>query len=279
MAIGQFRRVLGEVVLVLGEAGDLCFGYLGALFGKPAARILLASVAIWSLFVIFPEIDLAVAGLFAAETGGFPLSADTRLQSLRGISSFLTLVLIAGALAVVAAAALLGLRIWLGLRPCQALFILAVYLCGPGLIVNGILKSHYGRARSRDVQDFCGGAQFTPVWQISEECARNCSFTSGEAASAAAMLAVVVVVSPAWRTVLLLVLAPLAVLFSVGRIMFGAHFLSDVLLSWVIVALLTAVLARFMLTSNRMAAVDLALAGVLQKKNLRWLTGPGRTGS
>ncbi|MCG2663967.1 phosphatase PAP2 family protein, partial [Brevundimonas sp.] len=109
---------------------------------------------------------------------------------------------------------------------------------GPGLVVNLVLKGLWGRARPVQIDQFGGDAAFTPVWMVSDACQSNCSFVSGEGSSAAWMVGVLLVVTPAkWRPVVL----PLAVVYafalSMNRLAFGGHFLSDILLSWALTAL------------------------------------------
>ncbi len=85
---------------------------------------------------------------------------------------------------------------------------------------------------------------FTAVWQVSQACARNCSFSSGEAASAAVLPVLVLLLPRRWRLAALVLLVPFAVAASVNRIAFGSHFLSDVLVSWLFVAIGAAVMQR-----------------------------------
>jgi lipid A 4'-phosphatase len=63
-------------------------------------------------------------------------------------------------------------------------YLLAALLLGPGLLVNTLLKNHWGRARPVHLAEFGGQAAFTPALVPSRECARNCSFPSGHAAAA-----------------------------------------------------------------------------------------------
>ncbi|QLQ19882.1 MAG: phosphatase PAP2 family protein [Exiguobacterium profundum] len=65
-------------------------------------------------------------------------------------------------------------------------FVLAVYALGTGVLVHGLLKAYWGRARPAQVTEFGGIAAFTPPWLISQECTRNCSFVSGEVSGAVA---------------------------------------------------------------------------------------------
>ena len=75
----------------------------------------------------------------------------------------------------------------LGQRPRDLLLPMITYGLGVGLIVNSFLKEYFGRARPRDIVEFGGDKMFTAVWQVSDACYTNCSFTSGEAAGAMAI--------------------------------------------------------------------------------------------
>ena len=117
-----------------------------------------------------------------------------------------------------------------------------------GFLVNGILKSMWGRARPIQIEAFGGDADFTRAWQVSDNCLSNCSFVSGEASSAAWMVAVVVLMVPApWRRWALPAVIAYAAALSLNRLAFGGHFLSDILLSWALTGLVVAGLHRLAL--------------------------------
>jgi lipid A 4'-phosphatase len=61
-------------------------------------------------------------------------------------------------------------------------YIVAVIGLGPGLIVNGVLKEHWGRARPSHTVDFGGDKTYSPPLVVSDQCESNCSFVSGDAA-------------------------------------------------------------------------------------------------
>ena len=84
---------------------------------------------------------------------------------------------------------------------------------------------------------------------MSDACRSNCSFVSGEASSAAWMVAAVIVLTPVrWRPWA----APTALIYafalSMNRLAFGGHFLSDILLSWALMGLVLAGLYRAVVT-------------------------------
>ena len=76
-----------------------------------------------------------------------------------------------------------------GRRGKVAALLLVVLAVGPGLIVNGILKEHWGRARPRDVVEFGGDHRFTPAIVITDQCERNSSITAGQPTAAIALAA------------------------------------------------------------------------------------------
>lgn len=57
------------------------------------------------------------------------------------------------------------------------------------LIVNGIFKTFWGRARPRDIDLFGGSKAFSLPLEISNQCAWDCSFMSGHTAVAFWLLA------------------------------------------------------------------------------------------
>lgn len=216
--------------------------------------LLLALIGLTLLiFGIWPGIDLAVTGYYH-DASGFPVRNNAIIETLRN------LLWDASLLIPLLALILLGLAGWLR-RPVLALsarawgFVLLLFLLGPGVLVNGILKAQWGRARPVNVVDFGGTAQFTPAYQISDQCAANCSFVSGEGAGSMAMTITALLILWLLRDRLpgavyrLGQAAALMMLGFVGwqRVASGGHFLSDVLLSWLIVALIAAILARLLL--------------------------------
>ena len=128
-------------------------------------------------------------------------------------------------------------------------------LLGNGLVINGLLKETWGRARPVDVQGFGGLASFSPALLASSQCDSNCSFVSGHAATGFGLLAVGMLGSAATRRRWLKVglLAGLAA--GLIRIAQGGHFLSDVLFSgwvmWLCAALLREAWLRLRLRRRR----------------------------
>ncbi|WP_420005395.1 phosphatase PAP2 family protein [Arenibacterium sp. LLYu02] len=199
-------------------------------------------------FAVLPSLDLWVSALFyVPEKGGFFLDQNPNLQAMRqGIwSSFnllVVLILIMGLHSLISSRPLLvpG-RIW-G-------YGLSLIVLGPFVLVNLGLKSNWGRARPAEILAFGGDAVFSPPWQIAQNCTSNCSFVSGEAASAAtgAILVGLLlwhVVRPEKRRLLVVALVAFVVIAASLRVLKGRHFLSDVLWAIVLMGTLAQGLAR-----------------------------------
>lgn len=218
-------------------------------YTRMALWLLLVTCLAQAAFAAVPALDLWVAGLFYDPARGFWLRDDAVLHRVRSVLMGAVWVLGLPALALALAAALGRGRYLLGARPW--IFFSAGLILGPGLLVNGLLKAYWGRARPDDITVFGGDAQFTPPFQITDQCLKNCSFTSGEAASAATLAMLVLVL--AWprasrlvRGALLASLVPVAMAGSAFRIVMGRHFLSDVVFSILLCALVLLALHRLL---------------------------------
>ncbi len=185
------------------------------------------SLALWA----FPALDLSLTRLFYVPGEGFPASSLRFLRDLRGLGmAVFTWTMIVAAVALVVPFLADGARFLL--PPRAGLFLLAAGAIGPGLLVNGIFKAHWGRARPVNVIDFGGDHAFSGPWVIADGCAANCSFVSGEGSSSIFMLALAMIAPPAWKRPVLAGALAFAGVMSLNRIAFGGHFLSDVMIAW-----------------------------------------------
>ncbi len=216
---------------------------------KPELGLVAASAALLVLFALWPQLDLAASRLFFDGTG-FPLENapwSVALRWLLRITPFLPALLAAGILA--------GAR-WLppaplGLGRTGWSEILLTFVLGPGLVVNWLLKGHWGRARPRNVAEFGGDKLFTPPHVWTDQCAANCSFVSGEVSAVTALTLALLMLLVAHRDrlgplpyrVAVASAVSLPVLSAFQRISAGAHFLSDTILA-VVFTLLVALLMR-----------------------------------
>ena len=203
---------------------------------RPIAALLLSLAAVSAFFLLFPGLDLAVSRLFYFPGGGFVFADDPALELLRSLGKLATIAVIIAIAAALLAPGLAG-RFLPGLMPSKALYLLAIYAIGPGLIVNAFFKQVFGRARPYELFQFGGDLAFSHVWAVSDACSGNCSFTSGEASAAAALIALIALLPKRYRLPVGGLITFFAALVSLNRIAFGGHFLSDTVLSWLVVLL------------------------------------------
>lgn len=218
----------------------------------PMVLFLTATIGLSALFLAFPAIDLAVTDLFFRPGEGFVASQNPTLKAFRKSSDLLLGLLLLGLLGRLAwGLACRGPDAFMAAR--RSCYLLAALAVGPGLVVNGILKTHWGRPRPIAVDAFGGDAPFQSVWRISDWCQNNCSFVSGEASSSVWFVAALVLVPARFRVAVGIPVVAYAVLLSANRIAFGGHFLSDVVLSWTISGLVFAALYRLMVSAPGVA--------------------------
>jgi membrane-associated phospholipid phosphatase len=187
-----------------------------------AAAVLLAVVAIVTAITLAgPNVDLAVTRLFAAPGAlHFPLAVNAVAASLRD----------QGLVAGIVCAGLVVLAI-VRILPVRAVaYLTTAYLLGPGLLVNGILKAFWGRPRPAAVIEFGGTLPFVNWWDPSGACPSNCSFISGEAASAAWLFGPAMLAPKRWRPLAMSLAAAFFVMTSALRVAAGGHFLTDVVI-------------------------------------------------
>ena len=210
--------------------------------------LLLATLLASAVFVAFPAIDTATAALFY-DGAGFPIAANHPVEALR-------MALYVGenlAFLVVLALTLLK-RPRLNLSPRDWLFQLLIFLGGPGIIVNGLLKRFWGRARPFQTTNFGGTEDFTPAWVINPAGHGNLSFVSGEMAGATALAICLIMILRANQTRLganlyrigLAISLSLPLFTAWQRMAAGRHFLSDVVIAALLIGLLAAVLHRIL---------------------------------
>ncbi|MGB9669836.1 MAG: phosphatase PAP2 family protein [Halothiobacillaceae bacterium] len=185
------------------------------------------------IFSLWPELDRWVSQLAYDPARGFIGERLGWVEAIYASARWLTI-----------AALLLGLTLLAGsfVKRWQGrwrqrgvgVFLLASLLLGPGLMVNGVLKEHWGRARPHQVVDFGGSKSFTPALLPTHNCESNCSFVSGHSSIGFWWLALGLA-WPAWRWRAMALGVVLGGALSVARIMQGGHFLSDTVFSFLVV--------------------------------------------
>ena len=217
-----------------------------------------------AVYAIYPQLDLVVARQFFDEsTRRFPASASTTLEFLRNMA-----MVIAWLFAAPAIVALAAKTIWpqkpLLISGRKMVFILVTIVLSAGVLTNVIFKQHWGRPRPAATADFSGTWAFKPWWDSSGACPRNCSFFSGEAATAFWTYAPASLAPPTIRPLAYAAATVFGLATGGLRMAFGGHYLSDVivagLVAFFVVWLTHGLLFRWRATRFSDEAVD------------RWLT-------
>lgn len=197
---------------------------------QPYAAVFLVLVAAGFVPVLWPQLDLTLAALFIGPDKSI---ASAQWAWVRAINSYVPL--------LSRTSALLCLLLWMlsawvaRLAPWRfaLAFVAIATAVGPGIVVNGVVKDTFGRARPSQVQDFGGTRQFTPALQVAKQCTSNCAFVSGHTASAF-MLAGVALLGGRRRLWWLYGGVAAGLLTGFARMSVGAHWFSDVLWAGVV---------------------------------------------
>ena len=215
------------------------------------------------LFGIYPELDLKLAALFYdPATKNFPLKFDALAAIVRDGAMW-----IAWGLAFPAIVALV-LKLVRPDRPLlipgrAIIFLLVTLTLSAGVLTNLTFKSYWGRPRPVVVTQFNGDQSFVPWWDPRGACGRNCSFFSGEGATAFWTFAPAALTPPAWRPLAFAAATLFGVVTSVLRMAFGGHFFTDVaaagLVTFLVVWLAYACIYRWPKTRLSDERIDAAL--------------------
>ena len=211
----------------------------------PVRTLLLVTLALSLFFIVFPNLDVWFSRQFYDPEIGFPATRVPAFVWLRSLAETILWAIVAVIALSLIVKLILPERASL-IAPRTSLFLISSLLIGPALIVNGILKGTWGRPRPVHIEAFGGDLPFVEVWRITDLCDTNCSFVSGEASTAIWLMALALVAPLAWRNRVAIVTLVLAIIFSVNRIAFGGHFLSDVMLSWTLTLLVIVILHHFL---------------------------------
>ena len=211
-----------------------------------ATRLTLAlSLLTGIVFGLAPELDLAAARLFWREGTGF-LGITPTGEMLRSIF-FQAPFWIGGMAALGWALRWLGLpSVWLP-NGRSILFLALSLALGPGLLVNLVLKEQSHRPRPVQTLELGGKWEFRPWYRFDGQCERNCSFVSGEGASAFWTVAAALLTPPPVRPLAVAAALTFGAATSALRMAFGGHYLSDVLFAGLFTLLIILALYRFLI--------------------------------
>jgi membrane-associated PAP2 superfamily phosphatase len=215
------------------------------------------------LFGDYPELDLKLASLFYdTTTKSFPLKLSTLAAFARDAAMWTAWGLASPALVALAAKLIWPDRPLLMSGRAMA-FLLVTLVLSAGVLANLTFKSYWGRPRPVVVTQFNGPEQFVPWWDPRGSCDRNCSFFSGEGATAFWTYAPAALTPPAWRPLAYAAATLFGVATSVLRMAFGGHFFTDIaaagLVTFVVIWLAHGYIYRWPWTKLSDDAIDAAL--------------------
>lgn len=192
----------------------------------------IAFLACIAFFLIWPDFDLKISGLFFdAGEGGFFWKHHILAETIYRLTDIVGATLVIG-LPLLLIASYLIKKDALIQRRRAIIFLLAVCIVGPGLMVNLVLKNNWERPRPRQVIEFGGEQQYQPAFAPAFTCKKCYSFVSGHASVGFFFFALALLTrNRKW------IWLPLLAGAVIGgtRVVQGAHFFSDVIFSgWVV---------------------------------------------
>lgn len=206
-----------------------------------------------AVFLVLPGIDLWASGLFYRAGDGFFLAQWEPVRAIYAGVPYLTGAIVVGVIALYLGSLLHGRAIW-RIDGRIAAFLLLALALGPGLLVNTVLKDHWGRARPSQVTAFGGTQAFTPAPLPASSCARNCSFPAGHPAIGFYLVSFAFLVRDRRRRRVATGAAIAAgAVFGLARMAQGGHFLSDVIFSGLLVYGVSWLLYRIIVEDDRLA--------------------------
>lgn len=197
-------------------------------------------------FFLHPEVDLLISNYFYNHIEGFYLKHSWFGKFTHSIVPVIVIVFILGAI-ILGVRKLIKVRSINPMHYIKIIYVMLVCIAGPGLVVNVVFKENFGRARPVQVEHFGGHAKFTPAFVISKQCYSNCSFVSGHASMGFVFFAFAFINRGRKRVFYNVLAVTLGLVIGLGRIVQGAHFLSDVVFSGVFVYMAAYVLAKLVL--------------------------------
>jgi lipid A 4'-phosphatase len=230
--------------------------------------VLLLALVTSVVFAADPLLDLEIAAYFQRpDIKEFLHGINPFLAAVRDLSTAISVVCVL--LPVCAIAIKL---IWPRgpmLMPARAaILIMATFALAPGLLANVILKSHWHRPRPPAIIEFGGSQPFEQWWDIHGACSGNCSFVSGEASAAFALLAPAAIVPPAWRYPAMGAVLVYGTAIGLVRVAVGRHFLTDIIFASVFTGLIVWILHGFLFRWKWTRLREASLDRMLEKAGL-----------
>ncbi len=227
--------------------------------------LLLASFGLIVL-ALRPNLDLDIASIFYVAPGQFT-GIGPQAQDLRRFAAILPFIVYFGGLLLYAAGRAGWLPARFALNTRSLIFLTLSLALGPGLLVNELFKREFHRPRPVHVEAFGGAAPFQPFYRLDGDCAKNCSFPSGETSASFWMAAPALLAPPPLRLAALGTALLFGATTGLMRMAAGAHFLSDILFSGLLMGAIT--IGLWFLTSPRQLRPNPQAGTGLQEESLQ----------
>jgi membrane-associated PAP2 superfamily phosphatase len=187
-------------------------------------------------FGVYPDLDLRVARHFYAVEDAshntFAFRIYPPVMMARNLGLWIgTVLVIPAVLALLVKLILPRRKLFIPGR--AVVFLISTMILAPGLLVNVLLKDHWGRPRPIDVTQFGGQDRFVAWWDPRGSCPSNCAFVSGDVSGAFWTVAPAALAPLQWRALAYGAALALGTGMAVIRVMAGAHFPSDVIFAGV----------------------------------------------
>lgn len=189
------------------------------------------------LLVLFPEVDISFSQFFFSEESGFLYQENFLVYQLYVLLPLLTKLFILVCLLYLVYL-VVKYRSYKRILRSGVFFLVIAAAISPGLVVNEVFKENFGRARPRHIEEFNGKREFTGAFTMSDQCKRNCSFSSGHAAMGYFLTAIAYTTNLLYFNRVYFIGIVFGSLVGLSRIVMGGHFLSDVLASAFVVLFL-----------------------------------------
>jgi lipid A 4'-phosphatase len=208
-------------------------------------RVILGSFLLFALTIsVFPRVDIQISSLFFDGTSFWNGWWQRLLKHALGYFVGLSLATVV----LIYVCNRLLTRTLCDIDGRRVAYVFLVAVVGAGLIVNVALKDHLGRARPRQIEEFGGTRQFTPLFVPSRECSVNCSFSSGDAAGAFLSLALAKAFTRRRRYHVAAL--GFGALVSLARVSAGAHFFSDTVVSFFVMLIAADVFWHYVVSTR-----------------------------
>ena len=234
----EFNGDLAQLRFLREHKGDPqnLLSHLKMRFGIIYTMIVLSGLSL-ILLIVYPDLDIKFSEFFYSSSAGFIYQKNPIVLFVFQATPIATKIFLVICLSYI----LFNLIQNKGLKKTilsSTFYLVITIAVGPGLIVNYILKDHFGRARPSQIAYFHGTKEFAPAFSISNQCNTNCSFSSGHAAISYYYTSLAYIVSSIYFIRIYSSFIIFGSIVGFTRILMGGHFLSDVIASCFIILII-----------------------------------------